>query len=536
MGERFLWWKHGVFYQIYPRSFMDSNGDGIGDLQGIIDRLDYLTYLGVDVIWISPIYPSPMADFGYDVSDYTGVHPMFGDMDTFDRLLEQAHGRGLRVVLDYVPNHTSDQHPWFVQSRSSRDNPRRDWYIWKDARPDGSPPNNWHSLFGGSAWEWDEETGQYYLHSFLKEQSDLNWRNPQVVEAMHDVLRFWLDRDVDGFRVDAILCCAKHPDFPDNPPIQADSPFAAFGMTQAPLYNTNQPEVHDIVRGFRQVTDSYDGDRVLIGEVGIPDLVELVKYYGEGLDEFQIPFNFATLFAPWDARVLRQAITNYYALLPQDATPNFVFGNHDFPRPATRCGLANHRSVGMLLLTLWGIPTVYYGDELGMENVPISPDRVRDPAMIRIGDAGQGRDPERTPMQWDDSPNAGFAPAGVEPWLPVSKDYERVNVEAERRDATSTLSFYRRLLGLRREMPALYRGEFAFVEGTPEDVLAYARSADGKQALVVVNSGDHAYTLDLSASGGSARLLLSSRFSELCDVDLGSLPINPHESLLLELT
>jgi alpha-glucosidase len=541
MREPFNWWKHGVFYQIYPRSFMDSDGDGIGDLQGILDRLDYLVELGVDAIWISPIYPSPMADFGYDVSDYTAIHPMFGDMATFDRLLEEAHARDLRVVLDYVPNHTSDQHPWFVESRASRHSPKRDWYIWKDAKLDVStgqrrPPNNWHSLFGGSAWEWDEKTGQYYLHSFLKEQPDLNWRNPEVVAAMHDVLRFWFAKGVDGFRVDAVLCCVKHPDFPDNPPIDPNSAFAAFGMTQAPLYNTNQPQVHDVIRGFRQVAGSYDGDRVLIGEVGIPDPAEIVKYYGQDLDEFQIPFNFFTMFAPWNAAAIKQGIQAYYALLPQGATPNFVFGNHDFPRPATRVGPQNHRSVGMLLLTLWGIPTMYYGDELGMENVPIPPDRVQDPAALRLpGSEAAGRDPQRTPMQWDPSPNAGFAPQGVEPWLPLAGDYSQVNVAVQHQDLTSTLSFYKALLRLRREMPALHGGDFAFVEGVPEDVIAYTRSAGGERALVVVNFEANAHTLDMSSVGRSAELLLSSQFTRLDRVDLAALPVGPHESLLLRI-
>jgi alpha-glucosidase len=306
-------------------------------------------------------------------------------------------------------------------------------------------------------------------------------------------------------------------------------------MTQAPLYNTNQPAVHDIIRGFRQVVDSYDGDRVLIGEIALPDPVELVKYYGKRLDEFQIPFNFCALLAPWDARVLQQAIGAYYGLLPKGATPNFVFGNHDFPRPATRCGPQNHRSIGMLLLTLWGIPTMYYGDELGMENVPIPPDRVRDPAVLRVGGEAQGRDPERTPMQWDDSPNAGFCPAGVEPWLPVSKDYPHVNVEAQRGDATSTLNFYRRLLRLRRELPALHRGAFAFVEGAPEGVLAYTREADGRRVLCVVNLQDRAQVCDLSALGASAQLLLSTQASERGHVELGQLSIRPHEGLLMKL-
>lgn len=538
MEEQPAWWKHGVFYQIYPRSFMDSNGDGIGDLQGIINRLDYLVELGVDAIWISPIFASPMADFGYDISDYTAIHPMFGDMATFDRLLNEAHNRNLRIVLDYVPNHTSDQYSWFVESRSSRDNARRDWYIWKDAKPDGSPPNNWESFFGGRAWEWDEKTQQYYLHLFLKEQPDLNWRNPEVVEAMHDVLCFWLDKGVDGFRMDAVICCVKHPDFPDNPPVAEGSQFTAFGLTQEPIYNWNWPQVHDVIRGFRKLFDAYD-NRVMIGETPIFDPVELAKYYGENLDEFHIPFNFITLLLPWDAATMKGAMQAYYAAIPRGATPNFVFGNHDFHRLATRFGSENHRSVGMLLLTLRGVPTMYYGDELGIEDVFIPPERRQDPAGIAQPELDIGRDPERTPMQWDASPNAGFAPEGVETWLPVADNYRQVNVEAQRKDPASTLGFYKALLRLRREMPALHRGDIAFVEGVPEDVIAYTRSADGQRVLVIVNFGRNAHMLDLSAvagyESGPAELLLSTQFSQYERIELASLAVNPNESLLLRL-
>ena len=536
MNEKYAWWKYGVFYQIYPRSFMDSNGDGVGDLQGIIDRLDYAVELGVDAIWISPIFASPMADFGYDVSDYVGIHPMFGDLATFDRLVEAAHGRGLRVVLDYVPNHTSDEHPWFVESRASRSSPKRDWYIWRDAKSDGSPPNNWVSFFGGPAWEWDERTGQYYLHIFLARQPDLNWRNPEVVEAMHDVLRFWLDRGVDGFRMDAVVFCAKYPEFPDNPPAGPDSPFAMFGLGQEPVYNWNRPEVHEVIRGFRRVLDSYSGDRVMLGETAVFDPAELVKYYGERLDEFHIPFNFLPLYLPWNAQAFKQTIQAYYAALPAGTTPNFVLGNHDIHRLATRFGPANHRSAGMLLLTLWGIPTLYNGDELGMENVPIPPERVQDPAALRLpGSEMVGRDPERTPMQWDASPNAGFAPAGVETWLPLAENYQEVNVAAQREDPSSTLSFYKRLLRLRREIPALHRGDFAFVEGMPDEVVAYTRCADGQRLLAVLDFGGEAHTLDVSQVGAAGTLLLSTHLAAAGDMELRALRVQPNEGLLLRI-
>jgi alpha-glucosidase len=514
---------------------MDSNGDGIGDLQGIIDRLDYLVELGIDAVWISPIFASPMVDFGYDVSDYTDIHPMFGDMETFDRLLKEAHDRNLRVVLDYVPNHSSDQHPWFIESRSSRDNARRQWYIWRDPGPDGGPPNNWVALPGGSAWERDERTQQYYLHLFLKEQPDLNWRNPEVVEAMHSVLRFWLDRGVDGFRMDMAAFLIKHPDFPDNPPIREDSPLRVFGLIQELAYNMDQPKLHGIFRRFRSILDSYPGGRAMIGEMALFDLSRLVAYYGENLDEFHIPFNFITLFQPWDAQTMRGAIEAYYAAMPAGATPNFVFGNHDFPRLATRFGPENHRSAGMLLLTLWGIPTMYYGDELGMENVPVPPERRQDPLGIGHPELDIGRDPVRTPMQWDASPSAGFAPEGAKTWLPVADNHREVNVAAQREDRQSTLHFYQKLLKLRRTLPALHGGDFAFVEEVPPSIIAYTRCRESERLLVVINFGGDLCILDLSSLATSAGLLVSSQFSPSGSVDLAALPVKPHESLLLRL-
>ncbi len=530
--ERFVWWRHGVIYQIYPLSFMDSNGDGMGDLPGIIQQLDYLQELGVDAVWLSPIFRSPMKDFGYDVSDHTDVDPIFGDLATFDILLSEAHKRGLRVVLDYVPNHTSDQHPWFIESRKSKDGPKRDWYLWRDAKPDGSEPNNWVSHFGGKAWEWDDSRRHYYLHLFLKEQPDLNWRNPDVVSAMHGVMRFWMDRGVDGFRVDAVMYSIKHPDFPDNPPLYASSRYDEIGMSQEPVYTMNQPGIHDLIRSFRRICDSYDGDRVLIGETWFFDPSELVKAYGEELDEFDVPFNFTSTLLPWNADEMRASFESYYAALPKGALPNFVFGNHDIHRLATRFGSDKVRSAGMLLLTLWGIPTMYYGDEIGMHDVDVPPEAQRD---VVMPDEALRRDPERTPMQWDSSPNAGFSPAGAEPWLPVAADYEAVNVEAQRSDPTSHLSFYRSLLKLRRDTPALHRGSLKFVEGLPAGVLSYVRSADGKDVLVIINFESAPVTLDVSHLAGSGAMLLSSEPGRPAEVDLGELAVGPNESLLLDL-
>ena len=378
-----LWWQTGVIYQIYPRSFQDTNGDGIGDLKGIERRLDYLIGLGVDAIWISPIYPSPMADFGYDVADYCGVDSRFGALADFDNLLVQAHARGLKILLDFVPNHTSDRHPWFVESRSSRDNPKRDWYIWRDPAPDGGPPNNWISDFGGSAWEWDEATGQYYYHAFLKEQADLNWRNPAVQSAMYDVMRFWFDRGVDGFRIDVLWHMVKAADFPDNPPNPAYQPAMSDMHRVLQLHSTDQPEVHGIAADMRAIADSYSaegrGERVLIGEIYLP-VDRLMHYYGRERAGVHLPFNFQLVDAPWEARSLATLIADYEAALPPGCWPNWVLGNHDRPRVAAKRGQAQARVAAMLLLTLRGTPTLYYGDELGLSDVAIPPDAGSGPA------------------------------------------------------------------------------------------------------------------------------------------------------------
>ncbi len=540
MSENYIWWKHGVIYQIYPRSFKDSNGDGVGDLQGIIEKLDYLVELGIDAIWISPIYPSPMADFGYDVSDYCDIHPLFGDLATFDRLLNEAHQRGIKVILDYVPNHTSDQHPWFIESRSSRDNPKRDWYIWRDAKPDGSLPNNWEGMFGGNTWEWDETTQQYYLHLFLPQQPDLNWRNPEVVAAMHNVLRFWLDRGVDGFRMDVVTFLMKHMELLDNPMRPAAANM--FGETpealliQEHLHDINQPEVHDHLRQFRNLVDSYSGSRVTIGETWFMNPAELVSYYGQTQDELHIPFNFQLMKQPWNARSMRDTIENYYAALPKGAWPNFVLGSHDEHRMASRYGRENVRTATMLLLTLWGTPTWYYGDELGMEDGEIPPHRIQDPYELRVPGKGHGRDPERTPMQWDASSNAGFSPEGVETWLPVAANFHEVNVAVQDDDPTSTLNFVRALLALRREMPVLHQqGEFRFLDGLPEDILAYTRTLDGERVLVVLNYGGELLQLDLSALDASGEILLNTRMDRNEVVDLAVLEVRPHEGILLQI-
>ncbi|AQR74939.1 alpha-amylase family glycosyl hydrolase [Sphingomonas sp. LM7] len=480
-----LWWQHGTIYQVYPRSFQDSNNDGIGDLRGIESRLDDLVALGVDAIWISPIYPSPMADFGYDVADYTGIDPRFGTLEDFDSLLKAAHDRGLKLLLDFVPNHSSDQHPWFLESRSSRDNPKRDWYIWRDAAPDGGPPNNWISDFGGPAWEWDETTGQYYYHAFLKEQPDLNWRNPELRAAMLDVLHFWFARGVDGFRIDVLWHMVKHADFPDNPENPAYAPAMGEMHRVLQLHSTDQPEVHGIAANMRRIADSYP-ERVLIGEIYLP-IERLMAYYGEGKPGVHLPFNFQLIDAPWEARSLAGLIADYEAALPAGGWPNWVLGNHDRPRAATRFGPAQARVAAMLLLTLRGTPTIYYGDEIGMQDVVIPAPLVQDPRELREPGLGLGRDPVRTPMAWDDNPNAGFSAAT--PWLPLHDDWQAHNVAAQRDDPRSMWRLYHDLLALRRSHAALSMGSWLPIDcaGT---LLAYERSHHGQRLLVVLNLGD----------------------------------------------
>ena len=523
------WWQKGIIYQIYPRSFQDSNGDGIGDLPGIIQRLDYLAWLGVDAIWISPFYPSPMADFGYDVSNYTDVHPMFGTLDDFDRLVEESHRRGLRVIIDFVPNHTSDQHPWFQESRSSRDNPKRDWYIWRDPAPDGGPPNNWLSRFGGgSAWEYDERTGQYYLHSFLKEQPDLNWRNPEVRAAMLDVLRFWLRRGVDGFRVDVSFRVMKDPLLRDNPP----NPNWCEGMDPADRlierYSMDfAPDIHQFNRWLRQTVEEFGKDKVLIGEMDLP-FERMAAHYGKG-DELHLPFNFRLLFSPWKADVVRQLIDEYERVLPAHAWPNWVLGNHDQPRIASRIGREQARVAAMFLLTVRGTPTMYYGDEIGMENVPIPPERVQDP-WERLA-PGFGRDPARTPMQWDDSPNAGFCPPGVEPWLPLAENYRTINVAAQRHDPTSMLTLTRALIGLRRAAPALNMGSIRTLDA-PDGLLAYLREAPNERYLIVLNFTDQPQGALLPEAFSSANIVLSTYLDRNELVTNRELRLRPNEGIV----
>ena len=504
-SEKFLWWQTGTIYQIYPRSFRDSNGDGIGDLNGIREKLGYLQDLGVKGIWISPIYPSPMADFGYDVSDYTGIHPMFGTMDEFEALLEEIHQRDMKLILDLVPNHSSDQHPWFQESRQSRDNPKSDWYLWKDPKPDGSPPNNWLSEFGGGAWEYEPKREQYYYHAYLKEQPDLNWRNPEVREAMFEVMRFWMNKGVDGFRVDVMWHMIKDQYFRDNPPNPNYNPSQSPYHKLIPAYSTDQYYVHNIVKMMRSVTDEFP-ERVLIGEIYLP-IHRLVSYYGMDNTGAHLPFNIQLIKLPWDARAIEAAVNEYEGALPADGWPNWVLGNHDNSRVASRIGHNQARIAAIMLLTLRGTPTMYYGDEIGMTDVPISAEDIKDPQEKNVPGKGLGRDPERTPMQWDSSKYAGFSEA--KPWLPVAENFDKVNVESQSAEKNCMLQLYRRLIKLRNEEPALHSGRYVpiYTEGT---VLAYVRVHGQTEFLIVLNLSGNSTTFSHEITRRRRELVISS--------------------------
>ncbi|WP_045235097.1 alpha-amylase family glycosyl hydrolase [Deinococcus pimensis] len=530
------WWQTGVVYQVYPRSFQDSDGDGVGDLRGVTARLDYLASLGIDAVWLSPVFTSPMLDFGYDVSDYCDVDPLFGDLDDLDELIREAHARNLRVLLDLVPNHTSDQHAWFVEARASRGSPKRDWYVWRDPSPDGGPPNNWLSFFGGRAWTLDETTGQYYLHQFLPEQPELNWANPEVRGAMLDVMRFWLDRGVDGFRVDVLWLLAKDAELRDEPPNPTYRPEQFEFYTLEHCYTQDLPEVHAHVREMRAVLDEYSTpgrERVLVGEVNLPP-DRLVTYYGDG-DEAHLPFNFELLYLPWTARAVREAVRRYDALCrAHDGWPTWVLSNHDNARVRTRVGDAQYRVAQTLLLTLRGTPTVYYGDELGLADVHVPRERQRDPQGLRQPDApGASRDPARTPMPWDESPFAGFST--VEPWLPLGDSKAR-HVSAQMHDARSDLNYFRSLTRLRRDRRSLHAGDLEVVDAGHDDVLAFLRRSGDDCVLVLLNFTGETRPVRLPDVSACGRILLSSDGGrEGGTFPLDALVLGPHEAALVDL-
>jgi alpha-glucosidase len=471
------WWKGSVIYQIYPRSFLDTDGDGVGDLEGIGLRLPYLAALGIDAIWLSPFYRSPMADFGYDVADHRDVDPLFGDLEDFRRLVREAHEHGIKTIVDFVPNHTSDRHEWFADARASPTAAHRDWYVWIDGDP-ATPPNRWMSAFtGGPAWTWDPDNAKWYLHLFLPEQPDLDWRNPAVVEAMHDVLRFWLDLGVDGFRIDVAHLIGKDVPLGDDVPDPEPTPLT-----------------HELMRGIRRVLDSYPGQRMVVGEVYIMSTRAVAQFYGQN-DELHLSFNFPPLYAPFEAAAWRKRIDRVIEELdPIDAWPTWVLSNHDNRRHRTRYGSADKaRAAALLLLGLRGTPFLYAGEELGLSDAVIPTDRVVDPG---------GRDGCRAPIPWDDGPTHGWSTA--DPWLPWPPEALAANAAAQERDPSSFLHLYRRALGARRLSPALHHGIFVWLDSPPE-VLAWERRADGDRRVVVVNMTDESV-----AFPGSFTLLVSS--------------------------
>jgi alpha-glucosidase len=470
------WWQRGVVYQVYPRSFADSDGDGVGDLAGLTDRLDHLAWLGVDAVWVSPVFRSPMRDFGYDIADYRDIDPAFGSLADMDRLIAEAHARGLRILLDFVPNHTSSDHPWFLDARSSRASPHRDWYVWRDPAPGGGPPNDLESQFGGPAWTLDEATGQYWYHSFLPEQPELEWRNPAVRAAMLDHLRFWFERGIDGFRIDVLWMLAKD-DAPWSDGPVTEAPLALRGLdrpARGALQHGDGPAMEDRLAELRDAADAFP-ERVLIGEVYM-EPARLIRYYGREGRGAHLPFNFALVLLPWEAEAIGAAIAAYEAALPVGAWPNWVLGNHDQSRVASRLGAAQARVAAMLLLTLRGTPTLYYGDELGLPDVPVPAARIVDV---------DGRDPERSPMPWTrDGAHAGFSVA--DPWLPMVGDAGSWSVEAQRDDPRSMLTLHRRLLALRRSEPALHAGGWTAVDA-PDGVVAFERASSDRRFLVALN-------------------------------------------------
>jgi alpha-glucosidase len=496
------WWQRAVFYEIAVVSFQDSNGDGKGDLAGLISRLDYLEWLGVTAIWLTPIYRSPMLDLGYDVADFCTVDPLFGTTKEFDQLLDLLHARGMRLILDFVPNHTAETHAWFQESRASRSSLKRDWYVWADAGPDGGPPNNWLSRFGGSAWQWDERTEQYYYHAFLPEQPDLNWRNPEVREAMADVLRFWLRRGVDGFRVDAsavLIEDALLRDDPPDPGADADTPPP---QRLRRIFTDDRPESMTCLEALRRVVDEFD-DRVLAGEVqGKTDRIG--HFYGEKRPRLHLPLNFTLLDCPWDAVSLQAHIDAYLNAIPQGAWPDWVIGGHDKRRVASKIGQQQVRNLAMLLLTLPGTPFFFAGDELGMEQIPIPPSQIQDPFEKRVPGYGLNRDPQRTPMRWDDSPAAGFTSG--QPWLPMGEHCCERTVAHLQADERSLLWLYRRLIALRAQEPAFVAGEYV-PQRSHHDILTFKRIAEGQQIMVALNIRHQPRRLEWQGKG---EILLTS--------------------------
>ena len=551
-GEPGEWWRHGVLYQIYPLSFQDSNGDGRGDLPGINQRLDYLSWLGVDGVWINPFFQSPMIDFGYDISDHRAVDGSFGTSQDAEELIRQLHRRGLRVVIDFVPNHTSDQHSWFQDARSSPDAGHRDWYVWRPPAPDGGPPNNWKSAFGGPAWTFEPRTGEYYLHTFHTRQPDLNWRNPRVEQAMFDVVRHWLDLGVDGFRLDAVHHIAKHPDLPDNPPhslaeaeAEADRPYRLLGEfdTLVHLHDKNDPFVHGVLRRFRRLLNTHPAhptgpdqvitepqDRLSTGEVHLFDWPDWPRhwaaYYGDDQDELHMPLNLGLVDLPWSVAAFRKAISTVEDTLPSAAWPNLALGNHDESRVVSRYGRLRARAAMLILLTLRGTPIIYYGDELGLPDTPLRSHQTRDP-WARLQPA-LGRDPQRSPMPWTPEANGDFCGSGIAPWLPLHPRSPLLSVESQATRPDSMLQLTRHLLRLRRTRPELVAGSLSWLEDTPADILGYRRDSGDRHSYCLVNFT----TEPAMAPLPEPVAMLASTVSSARDAAGSVVRLRPHEAVI----
>jgi len=520
------WWQLGVVYEIAPISFQDSNGDGKGDLSGLIDRIEYLEWLGVDVVWLTPVFPSPFLDFGYDIANFCDIDPRFGTLKDFDDLTSGLHQRGIRLLLDFVPNHTSDQHPWFVESRSSQGISKRNWYLWADPAANGGPPNNWLSRFGGSAWQWDD-SGQFYYHSFLAEQPDLNWRNPAVRDAMAEVMRFWLRRGVDGFRVDASAVLAEDELLRDDPPNPDADESTPPPQRLKRVFTDDRRQSMAYLEEMRQVVDEFE-NRALAGEVqGQTDRIG--HFYGGGRPRFHMPLNFALLDSPWDAFSLQANIDAYLNAIPKDAWPNWVIGGHDKKRVASKIGQAQARNLAMLLLTLKGTPFLFAGDELGMEQVDIPRDRIQDPFEKLVGGYGLNRDPERSPMRWDASRNGGFTTG--EPWLPMGTDIADRNIERLKNDSQSILALYRALIALRKRERVLIEGEYQPIRSR-NDILTYKRVGADAELIIALNLIHQPRRFEWSGTGS---LVLSTYLdTQQTTVDCPRL-LRPDEGVIIKL-
>jgi alpha-glucosidase len=533
MDADFLWWRDGVIYQIYPRSFADSNGDGIGDLPGITARLDYLARLGIDAIWLSPVYPSPDADFGYDISDYLDIDPKFGDLEDFDRLVQAAHACGIHVIMDLVLNHTSDQHSWFLEARKSAENPYHDYYLWRDPQPGGKPPNNWLSIFGGPGWELDRVSGQMFFHLFAKEQPDLNWRNPGVRESLLGVFRFWAERGVDGFRLDVFNAYFKHPELADNPGGRIG--LRPFDWMEH-INDIDQPEMLPLLRQVRELLDGFP-ERYAVGETFLDPPGKAARYTGPDL--LHAAFDFRLADSPWRAGSFFRAIQETQHDLSPEVWPTWVLNNHDIPRSASRYSFSEddrkQKVAAAMLLTLRGTPYLYYGEEIGMRDIGLARSQILDPAGKRYWPFYKGRDGCRAPMQWNCEPNAGFSAPGTRPWLPVHPDFKARNVAAMEATYDSLLHFYRRLIVLRKSSPALRKGLFVPLTFGTRFLLGYLRQSAEETILVALNFTGRRQRLvlgrELAATGW--QLLLSSGGSEPPRVQNGLLPLDPFEALIL---